>query len=520
MSDLSRIQDAGLDAVQRAREPATVLRHGASGAMGVAVGAADPPAAPWKVVGILPPLYPEWLGDRSFQEVHGCRFAYVVGEMARGIATADMVIAAARSGLFGFFGSAGLGPQRVEVAVNAIRAALGPEASSWGANLIHAPNDPALEAAHVDLFQRLGVTRVSASAFMALTPTVVRLAAHGLRRLPDGTIARRTHIFAKVSRVEVASAFMTPPPAAMLQALVAQGALTAEEAELAATLPVAEDITVEADSGGHTDNRALTVLMPAIMAARDAAATAHGRRIRLGAGGGLGTPNAVAAAFALGADYVVTGSINQAAVESAQPLAVRQLLAEQGIADVTMAPAADMFEQGVKVQVAKRGTMFAFRAARLFDLYRTHDSLDDIPAAERGALERDIFRTSLDAVWQSTREHFQARDLAEIARAERDPKHRMALVFRWYLFHAARWPVDGDDSRALDWQIWCGPAMGAFNAWARGTILEPVENRTVQQISWNLMEGAAAVTRAQQLRTFGVAVPAAAFTWVPRRILG
>ena len=68
----------------------------------------------------------------------------------------------------------------------------------------------------------------------------------------------------------------------------------------------------------------------------------------------------------MGAAYVVTGSVNQACVESGTSPAVRQMLAEAEQADVAMAPAADMFEMGVKVQVLKRGTMFAMRAAKLY----------------------------------------------------------------------------------------------------------------------------------------------------------
>ena len=57
-----------------------------------------------------------------------------------------------------------------------------------------------------------------------------------------------------------------------------------------------------------------------------------------------------------------------------------------------MAPAADMFEMGVKVQVLKRGTMFAMRAAKLYELYRAYPSLEQIPAAERANLEKNLFR--------------------------------------------------------------------------------------------------------------------------------
>jgi hypothetical protein len=103
-----------------------------------------------------------------------------------------------------------------------------------------------------------------------------------------------------------------------------------------------------------------------------------------------------------------------------------------------------------------------------------------------------------------------------VQRAEADPKHRMALVFRWYLGLSSRWAIAGDPARKMDYQIWCGPAMGAFNDWARGSFLEAPENRGAVQIARNLLEGAAVVTRAQQLRSYGVAVPPAAFHYPAR----
>jgi hypothetical protein len=58
--------------------------------------------------------------------------------------------------------------------------------------------------------------------------------------------------------------------------------------------------------------------------------------------------------------------------------------------------------------------------------------------------------------------------------------------------------------------------MGAFNEWVAGTPLEPVEKRNVRQIALNLLEGAARITRAAQLRASGVAVPAHLFSYTPR----
>ncbi|WP_394833701.1 PfaD family polyunsaturated fatty acid/polyketide biosynthesis protein [Pendulispora rubella] len=508
-----------LHAIPQVREPAYVIREASSGRIGVGTGGEANGARDggYALLASLPPLYPEWLGDRSFCEAHRTRFPYVAGEMANGIATTALVIAMAKGGMLGFFGAAGLGLPHVEKSLDELERALGSTAP-WGINLIHSPSEPSLEERVADLLVRRGVARVCASAFMGLTPAVVHYASSGLHLAPDGRIRRRTHLFAKISRPEVATRFMSPAPADMLAALVERGKLTQEEAELAKRVPVAEDITVESDSGGHTDNRPLGALFPSIAALRADLVERHGytRPIRVGAAGGLGTPTAIASAFALGADYVLTGSINQAALESGLSVAGKQMLAQADLADVIMAPAADMFELGVKVQVLRRGTMFATRAARLYEAYVTYPSLEAIPNDARKRLEKEVLNASLDTIWSETRQFWLRRDAGEVERAERDPKHRMALVFRWYLGKSSRWAIDGDPARRADYQIWCGPAMGAFNTWVRGSFLANPENRSAVQIALNLLEGAAVISRAQQLRASGVPVPAAAFHFRPR----
>ncbi|MFN4102255.1 MAG: hypothetical protein ACK4GT_21040, partial [Pararhodobacter sp.] len=163
--------------------------------------------------------------------------------MARGIATPRMVIEAVRAGGLGFYGSAGLPIAEIRKGLAEIRAALGDNAPAWGANLIHAPQEPSQEKAVIDLFLAEKVRRVSASAFMRLTPDVVRYTALGLSRGPDGDIQRQNHVFAKVSRAEVAEAFMAPAPERMLRELVAAGAISEAQADLAAKVPVAAEIT-------------------------------------------------------------------------------------------------------------------------------------------------------------------------------------------------------------------------------------------------------------------------------------
>ncbi|MEU2713251.1 PfaD family polyunsaturated fatty acid/polyketide biosynthesis protein [Streptomyces sp. NPDC007205] len=459
------------------------------------------------------PQPPGRLGCAAFRHHHGVRYAYMAGAMAGGISSTNLVTALARAGYLASFGAAGLPPARIDQALSELQRTLGATGVPYACNLIHSPMAPAQERECVEACLRHKVRCVEASAFVQLTPELVRYRLAGLRPGPgpEGAAPRiENRVIAKVSRTETAELFLRPAPRTLVADLVARGLVTAEQGELARTVPMADDITLEADSGGHTDRRPLTVLLPAVINLRDRLAreSAHPMPVRIGAAGGIGTPEAVIAALALGASYVVTGSINQAALEAGTSSGVKQLLAEAGLADCTMAPAADLFEQGVTVQVLGRGSLFAGHASRLYRLYRDHSSLEALPSEDRRMLESRILRRPLESVWKETAEHLLHHHPDWLQRAEKDPKHRMAMVFRWYLAMASRWAATGKHDRRSDWQIWCGPAMGAFNTWTNGSALADPAQRHVTAIADHLLRGAAFHGRITQLRLAGVRLPA------------
>lgn len=458
----------------------------------------------------------EHLGDPCFARDHGARFNLVGGAMAGGIASVTMVEAFAKAGMLAFFGAAGLGLAEVEEAIAGLSTRLLDR--PWGSNLIHSPYEPKLEEAVVDLYLRHGVRTVSASAYLDLTLPLLRYRYTGITTDAQGRAHAPNRVVAKVSRAEVARKFFAPPEARWLRALVESGALSNAQAELAAQLPVATDLTAEADSGGHTDNRPALTLVPSMIALRDEVARTHppAAQIRVGAAGGIGTPHAATAAFAMGAAYVVTGTINQACIESGTSDAVRARLAEAGEADVTMAPAADMFEMGVELQVLRRGTLFPMRARKLWELYRAHPSLDAIPKPERESLERTVFRKPLAQVWTDTASFWEGRDPEQVTKAQLDPKHKMALCFRAYLGQASRWANRGLADREPDFQVWCGPAIGGFNAWTAGTRFAQPRERRVVPLSLSLLHGAAVLTRLSALRTQGVHVGPGSLDLRPR----
>ena len=454
------------------------------------------------------------LGDPSFLKAYNCTLPLYTGAMAKGIASAELVVAAGKEGVLASLGAGGLPLGLVDKALDHIQTHLNNN-EPYAVNLIHSPFDDHLEKGCVDLLLKRGVRIVEASAFMALTPHVVRYRVAGLRKDPTtGKIICDNKIIFKVSRTELAEMALRPAPKKLLKKLLKAGEITKEQAEMSKYVPMCDDIAVEADSGGHTDNRPIHVILPLIMRLRDRITKelkyGKDRRVRVGVGGGIGCPEAALAAFSMGAAFVVTGTINQMCRQAGTCDYVRKVLSEATYSDVTMAPAADMFDQGVELQVIKKGTLFASRARKLFQLFQSYDSLDEIPKNEMKKIEKRIFQKSCDDVWEETRNFYinRLKDPEKVKRAEeKDPKLKMSMTFRWYLSKSSGWANRGGPdrqgkNRQLDYQIWCGPAIGSFNEFIKGTYLDPkVANAypDVVQINKQVLFGACYLRRLQSL---------------------
>ena len=203
---------------------------------------------------------------------------------------------------------------------------------------------------------------------------------------------------------------MSPAPKAIIKKLVEQGKLTSEEATLGEHIPMSYDICLESDSGGHTDQRValhLSSILVILVLRKDMMEKYHyPKLIRIGAAGGIGTPEAAAAAFMLGADFILTGSINQCTVEAGNSDQVKDMLQTMNIQDTAYAPAGDMFELGAKVQVLRKGLLFPARANKLYDLYLHYDSLDAIDEKTKQQIQERYFKRNFDDVWEETKAYY------------------------------------------------------------------------------------------------------------------
>ncbi|GAA4894894.1 ACP S-malonyltransferase [Streptomyces coeruleoprunus] len=430
--------------------------------------AGDPAAVPGAVPvpvaasGTPGPVTADTLGADGFRERYGLRRAYLLGGLYGGISGRDMLGAAAKAGLLGFLGTGGLTPAEVEEQLRGLVADLGP-GGAFGVNLLYRHGAPEEESALVDTLLRHGVDLVEASGFPLITPALVRF------RLKGG------RIIAKVSRTDVAAEFLAPPPERLVARLVAAGEVTEAEARAAAGRPMADDLCVEADGGWLSSTADLLTLLPAVLRLRDGAAL-PGHRVHVGCAGGIGTPEAAAAAFLLGAEFVLTGSVNQCSPEAATSPEVKDILQEAREYDVDTAPWGELFELGVRARYLKRGVFFPARASRLHELWRRHGSVAE--------LDEDTRAQVLD--------RYLGGERPAATGPGADPKAELAELFRGYFTRGLRLAVTGDQRSRVDYLVHCGPSMGAFNQVVAGTDLHPWRARTVEAIADTLMEGAAA----------------------------
>jgi len=445
-----------------------------------------------KTTDLAPLLTAKGLGAAAFKKDHNVRYAYVAGGMYAGIASKNLVVRMGKAGLLSYFGTGALPHAEVDRAILEIQEEL-KENQPYGMNLIYNYANPIEEEKLVDLFLKHRVPRIEVSSYISVTPALVRYRLAGARLDTSGKVKPANRILVKLTRPEVARPFLSPPPEAVVEKLLEEGKISAIEAKLARLMPMVDDLCVEADSAGYTDRGSFITLLPALqqLAEQLQAKYQFAHPVRIGAGGGIGTPHAAAAAFMLGADFILTGSINQCTVEARQSDLVKDLLQQVQVQDMTYTHVGDMYDRATELQVLKKGNLFFSRADKLFEFYKKYPTWEDIEVKKRQQLEEKVFKMPYEEAYQKAEQLFSWYGPDELKKARQNPKFKMGLVFRWYFLVTMEYAQRGIVEQKANFQIRCGPAMGAFNQLLKTTPLEAWKNRHVDGIATFLMEGTA-----------------------------
>ncbi|MEU7791924.1 acyltransferase domain-containing protein [Micromonospora tulbaghiae] len=380
-----------------------------------------PPVAPGPASGPPPAAAsrPRPAGSSGLRADYGIRYACLAGSSPFGVTSPAFLRRLSGAGLLGFFGAQGLTLPEIRAALAELR-----DVRRYGVAWPSGGDERAL----CDLYLAHDVRHVEVAGPLAVvSPQLVRFR-HG-----DGP----RQVLVRAPDLATAVRFLRPADPATVRALAAAGHLDGASAGAAAREAVATDVAVERDA--HA-------LVPALVALRDR--EAPGARIGVA---GVGTPAAVAAAFALGADFVVTTTVNQCTAEAATSDAAKDLLAALDVTDVREAPDPDLFELGARSPVAHRGTLFAARAEELYRMFLRYDRLADVGPRRLAELERTHFGRPLDEV------------RADLGVAGRDDRGVLASVCAAYCREATAAALRGTPGQRLNYRVPASTDVGAFN---------------------------------------------------------
>lgn len=272
-------------------ESAGAVVSDAQGRVGLAPNPLAPPEGQ-RILCYYPPLPPERLGSPAFRREFGARFAVTA-------ATSDPALAQA----LGEFGAlaALIPPQRPQEAEMTLARAQ----RAFGGKLfaLRTRRDPAYPEraeAMIELWARRGGRVLEAEGFSGPTPALALWRAETLSRDAEGASVSPRRLIARVSDPAAAEAFLRPAPVQLLDDLLARGLIDAERRDLALGLPLADAVTA---AGGSSGGWATLPLLARVLRLREALCGQQAWP-QIGAGGGAGAPQAIAALYAMGADHL------------------------------------------------------------------------------------------------------------------------------------------------------------------------------------------------------------------------
>ncbi len=420
-------------------------------------------------------------GSLEFMRDHGLRHPCVAGSMGRGISGVPLVTALAQAGLLGFIGSFDVPVQHVAGMIDDCKARLG-GAQNFGVNVHDCAENSSKSADLLSLCSEKSVPCVELSGFDRVTSALVKHRALGLSE-HDGLISRGHKVLLKTSRAEVARQFMQAAPARLLDELLETQQITSQQHRLAQQCPVADDVCVTCDGAWVNEPASAWIKLPEFQQLR-ASLGLVAQSVRLGCSGGIGTPQSMAAAFQLGADFVLTGSINQCTVEAGVHEAVKAALAQAGVEDTAFAPRADALRSDVRSRVLCGVSHFATRARHVLQLMHKGLSLQSVGEDTRAGLEQHFFGQALETVLKTACESLP--DAAQ-QQVRSDGHRQWMLVLQQYLRRAERAVLSDQDGDLRNARIDCSAAMGAFNAWAKGTPWQDWRARQVAPMTLALL---------------------------------
>ncbi|WP_340201865.1 ACP S-malonyltransferase [Ascidiimonas sp. W6] len=427
------------------------------------------------------------LGNSDFRKKYHLRYAYLVSGLQGGIVSPQMLKELRSNNILCFIGTSFISIGEIE---NIIKTSKENKFSTpYGLTIMFDQLINFKEREILKLATEYHIHHIEAIGYLQPSIDLVRYKLSQISETDEGLIVSKNKIFARVSRPEIAKLYLAPPSSEIIDQLLEEGSITQKQANQASRIAIADELIIENNSGWNYIEYSTEVLLPLITQLRDELYQKHrfGYKAGIGVAGDIGTSYSASTAFLLGADFIVTDTINFCSKESNLSPNAKQLLQEVSIQDIEFAPSFNQFEIGGKIKTLRKGVFFPARANILYDLYKNNQSILDIDEKTKEKLENRYFGKSLDEVWHEAQSCICFNNTSLIKKAENNPKYKMALIFRWYSWKGWTSAINGDHAHKVNYQIFCSPALGAFNQWVSNTEMEKWDERSSSSIAEKIM---------------------------------
>lgn len=426
------------------------------------------------------------LESQDFKTYLNLKYPYVCNSMYYNIVSPEMIIKLSNSGMLGFLGTSMRSLFEIREDINIIRREV--NEATFGLGIVHNKNTKVED----EVFQFLldeDIKIIEISDYLTVTKNIVKYKLKGINKHNTETETQKHYIMAKVARIETAELFLKPAPTKIIEELIEEGEITTEESICGRNEPIADFISVITENDIHVSSPSNFMLFNEISKLSLEIQEKYGyiRKPFIGIEGGIGNPLAIANAFFIGADYVVTGSINQCSNQARISESVKDILQTLDIHDCESVPDLENMELGVMVNVVRKSTLFPARINKLYDLYRRYNSLDEIDSDILASLESRVFKESIEEFCKDSEKFF---DEAELNTMRKSRKGKILQIVKSYYYQALKNAIKGNEERKIDYCIRCNPTMGLFNRWAKGKDIESWVNRDVDVIGMMMLEEA------------------------------
>lgn len=424
------------------------------------------------------------LGDREFMKKYNINLPYIVGPMHKGVSGYEFVKRLSDNNILSFVGTRGLSVDETQKIVVKLRGR-----KNYGVSVDYDSFDKEHEKQIFELLIREKISVIQASSYFNLTENLVLYKLYGAKKNSNGENCIPNKIFLKTTRPEIAELFMTPVPENMLKKMHDEGKLSEEQVEIAKSIPLADEIIVVSFGADKTGSIPVNSFLPQVIAKKNALIKKYGysENIHVGAAGSIGDPVSALDAFLLGADFIMTGSVNQCTAEAEISDMIKNKLQKVEIQDTEIIPTSHVYEIGMKMQVLKKGVFFTARALKLYEIYNKISKIEDIEPELLAQIQDKYFGKSIDAIYSEIKNELSEK---EIDRAETDSKFKFGLIIYWYYNYCTECAIRNDNVQNLNCLIPVSCAMGRINNFLEKTEYSDWKNRHPDIIAKLIMSGA------------------------------